>query len=111
MRRQCLGLQNRDSDCRQADANTANDSRNKHLPIVERCSLDRSTDNDDEVCQYDRAFSSNPLAEDESNDSTKRASYIVDGGNETCHRRIGPAESVFEAFAAQNAAEETLIIW
>jgi hypothetical protein len=110
MRWQSLRLQNRDRNRRKTDADAANDARNEHLPVSKRRGLDCGADNDNEVGEDDGAFASYLLAEDESNYGTQGAPYVVDGCDETGHCGVGVAECVFEACAAQDATEKTLVI-
>lgn len=111
MRRQRLRLQNWDRNSRQSHAHTANDSRHKHLPVLKRRRLNRSTDNDNHVREDDRSLPPNPLAKHKRHDRTERAPDIVDCRDEACHGRIRAAERVFEAFTAEDATKETLIIY
>jgi hypothetical protein len=104
-------LQDRDSDGRQADTDAANNSRNEHLPVSKGCSLDRGSDDDDQVCEYDGALSSDLLAEDEGYYSSQRATYIIDSRHEACHGRVRVAEYVLEALGAEDTPEEALVIF
>jgi hypothetical protein len=111
MRRQRLRLQDRNRNSRQTNSNTGNDSCYEHLPVIKGRGLYRSTNDDNDVGQYDRSLPSNLLAKDESNDGTDRTTYIINCSDQASHCRIGPAESILEAFATKDTAEETLVIW
>lgn len=73
--------------------------------------MNSGPNNDNDVGKNDGAFASNLLAENECYDSTERAPDVVDGGDEPSHCGRGVAQGVFEALAAQDTAEETLVIY
>jgi hypothetical protein len=109
--RERLRLQNWDSDSGETNANSTYDSRDEHLPVLERRSLDRSSDDDDEVCQYNRALPADLFTEYESNNSTESATNIVDSSDQPGHCGIWIAERIFEALAAENTTKESLVIF
>lgn len=123
-----LGLKDWDSDGRETNANTSDDSSSDHLTVGVTGCLDCSTNNDCgqsaqslmtsvvvltptyDVRDDDTPLAANLLAEEECSNSTERAADIVDGGDEPSQgwRRI--AEHLNEAITGQNASEKTLVI-
>lgn len=73
--------------------------------------MNSSTNYDDEVSEDDGTLASDPLAEDESHNGTESAADIIDGCDKAGHCWVRIAKGIFEALAAQNAAEESLVIF
>jgi hypothetical protein len=109
--RERLRLQNRDSDGGETNADSTYDSRDEHLPVLEGRSLDRGSNDDNEVRKYNGALPANPLTKDESNNGTESASDIVDSSDQPGHCWIWVAERVFEALTTKNTTKESLVIF
>lgn len=73
--------------------------------------MNSSTNYDDEVSENDGTLASDPLAEDESHNGTESAADIIDGCDKASHCWVRIAKGIFEALAAQNATEESLVIF
>lgn len=73
--------------------------------------MNSSTNYDNEVSEDDGTLASDTLAKDESHNGTESAADIVDGCDEASHGWVGIAKGIFEALAAQDAAEESLVIF
>lgn len=100
----------RDSDGGKADTNTTDDSRHKHLPVIERGCLNGSADNDCDVGNDDGVLAADFLAPDESSYRPESTANVVDSGDEATHGGIGVAEHVLESLAGEDATEKSLII-
>lgn len=79
-------------------------------PVIKAGRLYSSANDHNEIGEDDGTLTPYPLSKDESHNSSKRASDIVDRCYQPSHRRVGVAECVFEALTAQYTSEETLII-
>lgn len=90
---------------RESNAESADNSCNEHLPILERRALYHCCDDDNDICPDYRPLPSDPFAPHEGSHSTQSTSDVVDCCHKAGHGRVRITQCVFETLASKNASE------